>query len=70
MKRLNDYLRVKEVAATLAVSEQTIRNMVKNGALESIRIGKCGIRILRKSVEAFTGKNEEREDNNNDNAKN
>ena len=52
---MDDYLRVKEVAEMLAVSYQTVRKLVKSGALQSVRIGNRGIRIPRKSVEAFTG---------------
>ena len=51
---MNDYLRVKEVAAMLAVSEQTVRKLVKTGALQSVRIGTRGVRIPRESVEQFT----------------
>ena len=67
VKRLDDYLRVKEVATKLAVSEQTVRKMVRNGSMEAIRIGKCGIRIPRTALGTFAGKNTEREDKNNDN---
>ena len=57
---MGDCLRVKEVAERLAVSEQTVRNMVKDGTLQCVRIGKRGIRIPRAAVEAFM--NEKRKD--------
>ena len=52
---VSDYVRVGEAARILAVSEQTIRKMVKDGTLKSIRIGSRGIRIPRDAVENFTG---------------
>ena len=67
---MNGCLRVKEAAALLAVSEQTIHRLIKQGTLKVVKIGKRGIRITRESVEAFTGKNEEKEDKNNGKAKN
>ena len=54
---MNGCLRVKEAAALLAVSEQTIHRLIKQGTLKVVKIGKRGIRITRESVEAFTGKN-------------
>lgn len=52
---ISDYYRVREVAAKLAVSEQTVRKLVKTGVLDSIRVGKNSIRIPREAVENFTG---------------
>ena len=62
---MNGCLRVKEAAALLAVSEQTIHRLIKQGTLKVVKIGKRGIRITRESVEAFTGVTKEREDMNN-----
>ena len=53
MKAMNDCLRVKEAAELLAVSEQTVRKLVKSGALQSVRIGRRGVRIPRSAVETF-----------------
>ena len=53
MKAMNDCLRVKEAAEVLAVSEQTVRKLVKSGALQSVRIGRRGVRIPRSAVETF-----------------
>ena len=50
---MNDCLRVKEAAEVLAVSEQTVRKLVKSGALQSVRIGRRGVRIPRSAVETF-----------------
>ena len=62
---MNGCLRVKEAAALLAVSEQTIHRLIKQGTLKVVKIGKRGIRITRESVEAFIGVTKEREDMNN-----
>ena len=64
VNHLNEYLRVKEVAAILAVSDQTVHRLIKQGILQVVRIGKRGIRIPRASVEAFTGVTKESEDKN------
>ena len=53
MRTVQDYLRVKEVAALMAVSMQTVYKLVKNGELKSSRVGNRGIRIPREEVEAF-----------------
>ena len=58
---MNDYLRIREAAALLAVSEATIRRMVRTGTLQAVRIGKRNIRIRRASIEAFKGENLESE---------
>ena len=61
MKDMNDYLRIREAAALLAVSEATIRRMLRTGTLQAVRIGKRNIRIRRASIEAFKGENLESE---------
>ena len=50
---MTDYMRVKEVAAQLSVSEQTVRKLLRAGELQSIRIGKRAVRITRESVDAY-----------------
>ncbi len=50
---MTDYMRVKEVAAQLSVSEQTVRKLLRAGELQSIRIGKRAVRITRGSVDAY-----------------
>ena len=50
---MNDYLRVKEVAEQLAVSEQTVRKLVRLGKLDAIRIGNRSLRITRESIDAY-----------------
>ena len=54
---MEEYLRVKEAAAILAVSEQTVRSLIKAGALQSIRVGKRALRISRNSVNEYTKAN-------------
>ena len=50
---MNDVLKVKEAAVLLTVSEQTVRKLVKDGTLPSMRIGKRSIRIPREAAEQF-----------------
>ena len=64
---MSEYLRVREAAEILAVSEATVRRMVKTGILQSVRVGRQSIRIPRASIKTFKGENTEREDKNNDN---
>ena len=64
---MSEYLRVREAAEILAVSESTVRRMVKTGILQSVRVGRRSIRIPRASIKTFKGENTEREDKNNDN---
>ena len=63
---MSEYLRVREAAEILAVSEATVRRMVKTGILQSVRVGRRSIRIPRASIKTFKGENAEREDKNND----
>ena len=55
---MDEYLHVKEVAKLLAVSEQTIRKLIKDGMLHSVRIGKRGVRVSRISIEEYINRNE------------
>lgn len=50
---MNDYLRIKEVAEQLAVSEQTVRKLVRLGKLDAIRIENRSLRITRESIDAY-----------------
>ena len=58
---MEEYLRVKEAAAILAVSEQTVRSLIKTGALQSIRVGKRALRIPRSSVDDYAKNNNTKE---------
>ena len=58
---MEEYLRVKEAAAILAVSEQTVRGLIKTGALQSIRVGKRALRIPRSSVNGYAKNNNTKE---------
>ena len=64
---MSEYLRVREAAEILAVSELTVRRMVKTGILQSVGVGRRSIRIPCASIKTFKGENTEREDKNNDN---
>ena len=55
---MHDYLRVKEVAELLAVSEQTVRHLIKMNELKGIRVGKRSIRVDRKSIDEFKSRKE------------
>ncbi len=50
---MNDYLRIKEVAERLAVSEQTARKLIRLGKLDAIRIGNRSLRITQESIDAY-----------------
>ena len=51
---MSDYLRVKEVAELLSISEQTVRKLIKSNELRSIKVGTRNVRVERKAVEEFT----------------
>ena len=58
---MEEFLRVREAAEILAVSEQMVRNLIKTGTLQSIRVGKRALRIPRSSVDDFAKKNNTKE---------
>lgn len=53
MEKEKEFLTVKEVATRLRVSIVTVRKMVKDGALEGIRVGKKMFRIKSKELERY-----------------
>lgn len=51
-----DYFTIAEVAASLKVTDRTIRNWLMSGRLKAIRVGGV-IRISRKELLIFTSQN-------------
>jgi excisionase family DNA binding protein len=49
----DELLTVAEVAQTLKLNPQTVRNMIDRGELPAIRVGSRRVRILRSDLEAF-----------------
>ena len=47
----HEFMTINEVADRLSVSAPTVRALINDGELESVRIGKRTIRIYRKSFE-------------------
>ena len=47
------YIRVREAAELLAVSEQTVRKLIRLDKLDAIRIGNRSLRITRESIDAY-----------------
>jgi excisionase family DNA binding protein len=50
---MDDLLTVQEVADMYAVSQKTVRNWIKEGKLEAVRIGGRLIRIESRSLDAL-----------------
>lgn len=53
MEKEKEFLTVKEVALRLRVSTVTIRNMIKDGTIEGIRVGKKMFRVKSKELERY-----------------
>lgn len=53
MEKEKEFLTVKEVAVRLRVSIVTVRDMVKDGTLEGIRVGKKMFRIKSEELERY-----------------
>lgn len=53
MEKGKEFLTVKEVALRLRVSTVTIRDMIKDGTLEGIRVGKKMFRVKSKELEDY-----------------
>jgi excisionase family DNA binding protein len=49
----DELLTVDEVAETLKLNPQTIRNMVDRGELGAVRVGKRRVRIRQSALDAF-----------------
>ncbi len=47
------YLQVKKVAEALDASDDFVRDLVNNGDLDAIRLGKRSIRISEKSLYSY-----------------
>lgn len=56
MPNLSDYMTTEEAAELLGFNVQSVRRFVRNGNLESIRVGRT-ILILKKSLEDYIKKN-------------
>ncbi len=52
-KRVNKYLQVSKVAESLDVSEDFVRNLIRDGHLKAIKIGKRSLRISEKSFNLY-----------------
>ena len=50
------FLTVKQVAETLAVSEQTVKSYIRQGELPAFRVGLRGYRISPSDLQAFIEK--------------
>lgn len=53
MPSLAEVLKVKDVAAALQVGRNKAYELVKSGAIRSVRIGGRGIRVPREALEEF-----------------
>ncbi len=52
-KRVNKYLQVSKVADSLDVSEDFVRNLIRDGHLTAIQLGKRSLRISEKSFNLY-----------------
>ncbi|MCX6897206.1 MAG: helix-turn-helix domain-containing protein [Verrucomicrobia bacterium] len=48
-----DLFTTREVAAKLGVSQQTVRNLMRDGQLERVRVGCRNLRVTRKSLRNY-----------------
>ena len=53
--RINDLLTVSEIATTLKVNPQTVRNWIDRGELPALRVGGRRVRVHRSALEGFIG---------------
>ena len=51
------FMYVNRVAEMLCCSEKHVYELIKEGKLEAIRLGKCAIRVSRDSVHDFIEQN-------------
>jgi len=49
----DEFLTVAEVAETLKVAGQTVRNWIDRGELTAVRVGSRRVRIRREDLDAF-----------------
>jgi excisionase family DNA binding protein len=49
----DDYLTIAEIAKTLRLNQQTVRNMDDRGELRAVRVGHRRVRVLRSDLDAF-----------------
>ena len=49
----DELLTVAEVAETLKLNAQTVRNMIDRGELPAIRVGSRRVRVQRSDLDAF-----------------
>ena len=49
----DQYLTVAEIAKTLRLNGQTVRNMIDRGELRAVRVGQRRVRVLRSDLDAF-----------------
>jgi excisionase family DNA binding protein len=49
----DEYLTVNEIAKTLRLNGQTVRNMIDRGELRAVRVGQRRVRVLRADLDAF-----------------
>ena len=47
------FLTVAEVAKTLKLNQQTVRNMIDRGELQAVRVGQRRVRVRRSALEEF-----------------
>src|ERR1700760_669586 len=49
----DELLTVAEIAKTLKLNQQTVRNIIDRGELPALRVGERRVRVLRSDLDAF-----------------
>jgi excisionase family DNA binding protein len=53
VETFDDYLTVNEIAKTLKLNPQTVRNWIDRGELRAVRVGSRRVRVLRADLDAY-----------------
>ena len=59
MAKEREFLTMQEVADILRVNKVTIREMIRNGQLSAVRVGKSRLRISHQQLEEFINSQED-----------
>ncbi|MBN1476490.1 excisionase family DNA-binding protein [Candidatus Sumerlaeota bacterium] len=53
MQACTELWQVSRVAAHLAITKRRVYTLIEEGKLETVRLGPRGVRVLRRSVDAY-----------------
>ena len=53
----NQFMYVKRAALVLCCTEKHVYNLIRDGKIQAVRLGKRGLRVSRSSIDEFVRKN-------------